>query len=351
MDEKHIGINYSTSQSWIGGKYYLDSIINELKKNPNNKIVFLKKPFLMRCIGKVFGKKSKLYRILLKKINVRANLDVVFPAVYGDFVAKKIIYWIPDFQENYYPEFFSIEDITRRMALQIRIAYSNDILVLSSESAKIDFERLFPKHTCEIFVLSFISSLAGKEISFIDTVSLYEKYNIKDSYFICSNQLWKHKNHIVVINAIEELKKRNIEVLCLFTGQETDYRNPEYPDYLKEIVREKKLQDNIKFLGFIPRNDQLSLMKNAIAVIQPSLFEGWNTTIEDAKVLDKVIIASDISVHREQLKKNGFMFNVSDYHELSKILEKLNNQSNTVQDYEYELQIKEYADKIKLLFD
>lgn len=351
MDEKRIGIYYTDSTSWIGGKYYFDSIINELKKNPNNKIVFLKKSFLMRCIGKVFGRKSIIYRILLKKISVRANLDAVFPAIDNYIIAKKNIYWIPDFQENYYPEFFSVEEIIGRMNSQIRIAYSHDILVLSSESAKLDFERLFPKHTCKIFVLSFISSIAGKEISFIDKEPLYEKYNIKESYFICSNQLWKHKNHIIVINAIEELKKRNIEILCLFTGQETDYRNPEYPDYLKEIVKEKKLQDNIKFLGFIPRNDQLSLMKNSIAVIQPSLFEGWNTTIEDAKVLDKVIIASDISVHREQLKNNGLMFNVSDYLELSKILEKLNNQSNTVQYYEYEQQIKEYANKIKLLFD
>ncbi len=32
MEKKRIGINYNASAGWIGGKYYLDYIINELKK-------------------------------------------------------------------------------------------------------------------------------------------------------------------------------------------------------------------------------------------------------------------------------------------------------------------------------
>lgn len=41
-------------------------------------------------------------------------------------------------------------------------------------------------------------------------------------------------------------------------------------------------------------------MKNAIFVIQSSLFEGWGTTVEDAKVPDKTIFMSDIPAHRER---------------------------------------------------
>ena len=41
----------------------------------------------------------------------------------------------------------------------------------------------------------------------------------------------------------------------------------------------------ISILGFISRQDQLSLMRDAIAVIQPSLFEGWSTVVEDCKAI------------------------------------------------------------------
>jgi hypothetical protein len=47
---------------------------------------------------------------------------------------------------------------------------------------------------------------------------------------------------------------------------------------------------------------QLLILKNAIAVIQPSLFEGWSTVVEDSKASNKLVIASDIEVHKEQLK-------------------------------------------------
>lgn len=43
-----------------------------------------------------------------------------------------------------------------------------------------------------------------------------------------------------------------------------------------------------------------TLMKHAIAIINPSLFEGGSTTVEEAKSLLKVIILSGIPVHREQ---------------------------------------------------
>jgi len=32
----------------------------------------------------------------------------------------------------------------------------------------------------------------------------------------------------------------------------------------------------------LPRDTQLSVMRHADAILQPSLFEGWSTVIEDA---------------------------------------------------------------------
>ena len=53
-------------------------------------------------------------------------------------------------------------------------------------------------------------------------------------------------------------------------------------------------------------------MKNAKFVIQPSLFEGWGTVVEDAKVLDKTILLSDIPVHQEQKNEKCILFDPHD---------------------------------------
>jgi hypothetical protein len=36
-------------------------------------------------------------------------------------------------------------------------------------------------------------------------------------------------------------------------------------------------------------------------LLQPSRYEGWSTAVEDAKALGKIILVSDLTVHREQL--------------------------------------------------
>jgi glycosyltransferase involved in cell wall biosynthesis len=43
-------------------------------------------------------------------------------------------------------------------------------------------------------------------------------------------------------------------------------------------------------------------------VINPSLFEGWSTTVEEAKSMGKALILSDIPTHREQTPARGHYF-------------------------------------------
>ena len=46
--------------------------------------------------------------------------------------------------------------------------------------------------------------------------------------------------------------------------------------------------------------------------MQPSRFEGWNTSIEDAKAIGRPVIASGIDVHREQVADAFGFFDVDD---------------------------------------
>jgi glycosyltransferase involved in cell wall biosynthesis len=49
-------------------------------------------------------------------------------------------------------------------------------------------------------------------------------------------------------------------------------------------------------------------MHHAVAFINPSRFEGWSTSVEEAKSMGKQIVLSDIPVHREQAPSRGFFF-------------------------------------------
>jgi len=49
-------------------------------------------------------------------------------------------------------------------------------------------------------------------------------------------------------------------------------------------------------------------MRVAGAVINPSLFEGWSTTVEEAKSMGVPMLLSDIGVHREQAEGRASFF-------------------------------------------
>jgi len=46
--------------------------------------------------------------------------------------------------------------------------------------------------------------------------------------------------------------------------------------------------------------EQVQLLRDCDLIVQPSLFEGWSTVVEDAKALGQRIVLSDLPVHREQ---------------------------------------------------
>ncbi|NIO41379.1 MAG: glycosyltransferase [Burkholderiales bacterium] len=56
------------------------------------------------------------------------------------------------------------------------------------------------------------------------------------------------------------------------------------------------------------RADLYALMRGSIAVVNPSLFEGWSTTVEEAKAIGAPLVLSDIAVHREQAGGDAVYF-------------------------------------------
>ena len=64
----------------------------------------------------------------------------------------------------------------------------------------------------------------------------------------------------------------------------------------------------------------ISLMYHSIAVINPSFFEGWSTTVEESKSLGKKILLSNIDVHVEQSPSRAHYFNPNNAYELADLI-------------------------------
>jgi glycosyltransferase involved in cell wall biosynthesis len=162
---------------------------------------------------------------------------------------------------------------------------------------------------------------------------LKNKYDLPNKFFYLPNQYWIHKNHIIVIKALIELVLKFPDIKVVSTGSNHDYRSPDYFTNLMSIIKKNNLQNNYIYLGVIPYKDSMSLINNSLAIINPSKFEGWSSTVEQAKSFGKLIILSNISVHKEQNPNKAFFFNPDNHKQLSEIMSMVWNKEKNIKNY------------------
>lgn len=248
--------------------------------------------------------------------------------------------WLTDFQHLHFPEFFTREELEDRAHLFSAAAHRSKLVVLSSQDAFDDFRLMAPDAVHKARILSFVAQVPASVYQ-VDLGDVVGRYHLPDRFFFLPNQFWRHKNHQAVIQAVEIARTQANDVTVVCSGGTNDYRNPSYFDVLLNDIATRNLHDNIRLLGFIPREHLLPLMRQSLAVLQPSLFEGWSTSVEEAKSLGKQVILSDIPVHREQDPPSGLYFSPTSPSELARLLLRLHNEKQPGPDLPLEQSAKE----------
>jgi len=244
-----------------------------------------------------------------------AEIDVVFAnkSLGSDFNLPLMI-WIPDFQHLHLPQFFSEEESQRRSNRYRDWSRLADRVVLSSQHARNDLSQFAPEQASKARVLNFVAQI---EESTEDPAQVAAQYNLPERFFYLPNQFWAHKNHALVVEALALLRESHPEITVVCSGNTIDSRQPMHFNHLLTRIAEAGIHEQFRMLGMIPFPHILPLMRQSIAVINPSLFEGWSTTVEEVKSLGKAILLSDIPVHREQNPPASTFFDPEDANALA----------------------------------
>jgi glycosyltransferase involved in cell wall biosynthesis len=262
--------------------------------------------------------------------------ELWFPAFARSIVPRRELYWITDLQHRHMPHLFSQDELEQRDRWFADIAEGPGHLVLSSQSARADFLQLYPNARVKSHVWHFCSTLRLNGSGFHAEVR--SRYGLPEKFVYIPNQFWKHKDHLTALTALFQLRTRGIIIPLVCTGFQGDYRQPDHFAEVEGFIRATGLVDQVKLLGVIPRTDQVEVFRIAAAVLQPSLFEGWSTVIEDARAIGRPILASDIDVHREQLRgvEDAAFFRAGDAGDLAETLAVLWPEWKAGPDYERE---------------
>lgn len=358
------------AERWIAGVYYISNLVKALKSLPANETpdlllvrtlesevglygeieglvdIYPRREFsaqavklsgLRKMARQLMDRHAVLFsmaRWMLSHVNSRRymalletmkgeGVDLLFPCQVsmGSQAPVSWLPWVWDLQHKHYPDLFSRSERRRRDRTFSDIARDASLVVVSSHDAKNDVSHYYPECASRLRVLQFHTY---PEASWYtgDAALVCRKYSLPDRFLMLPNQFFAHKNHRTAFEAIRILSSRLGDASLVCTGNTRDWRRPGYFAELQSFIRDHGLAGRIRILGLIPRDDQMQIMSRALAVLQPSLFEGWSTVVEDARAMGRPLYVSDIPVHREQAHPLARYFDPQSSEMLADILER-----------------------------
>lgn len=220
--------------------------------------------------------------------------------------------------QPWFPEVSSNNEWLRRENLFSTMLRRAAFIITGNLQGKEEIIRFFqiPPERIKVLPLPTPLFLHNAEV---DTKKICAKYGIAEEFIFYPAQLWPHKNHYVILKALCYLRDEfGIKIPAVFCGSDMGNLS-----YLKKLVLEYKLQDLVKFLGFIPREELAALYKSAFALVFPSYFGPDNLPPLEAFALECPVIAAKVSGVIEQLGDAALFFNPKDHIQLAALIKEV----------------------------
>lgn len=188
--------------------------------------------------------------------------------------------------------------------------YTDTLITINKE----DYELAKKKFSKRCKNIEYVPGVGIDEEKFNFKMTKKEKselrksLGLKDSDFVltCVARLDKNKNQGFLIEVMEQLVKEHNNIHLLLVGP--DELNGKY----QQMVKDKKLEENVHFLGY--RSDIPQLLKITDVSVSASLREGLPVNILEAICIGLPIVALDCRGGRDLIKdgKNGFLVDTND---------------------------------------
>lgn len=239
-----------------------------------------------------------------------------------DLIGFPGILTVNDLQHLHFPGFFSKAELEEREALYRESVSRAKHIVCISEYTRQDVHK---HYGISLEKMSAVWVIPTKRAWF----SLPEKIlhtllsgmNINESFFFFPAHGWPHKNHKNLVKAFQMiLPELPTEVKLVFTGRPFPDDHP-----AAVLIADYGLQNRIIHLGYRSPIEVRALLQSCLALVFPSLFEGFGIPVAEAIIARKPVLCSNTSSLPEVAGDAAITFNPEDPNEIAKCLLRLAN--------------------------
>jgi glycosyltransferase involved in cell wall biosynthesis len=267
--------------------------------------------------GKVAAFSRFIWNTFLYHFKARKFDVLLSPTTHGSFLLKNQVITIHDLLSLRYNNISLHQRIYFKFLLPMLIRRSR-LIITVSETTKKDIIEFFkcPEEKIRVIYNGYDDNRyyfnSAQENRF------EEKYNLKN-YLLAVGPTYPHKNFERLLQAYQNLSPytREKHPLVIAGGKK------KYCQHLQQLVKETGLENNVHFLGYVPIDLMQPLYREAVAMIFPSLYEGFGIPLLEAMACGCPVISSNTSSMPEVCADAAHYFDPLNARELTSAMEKI----------------------------
>ncbi len=274
----------------------------------------------IQVVQKTTGFSRKLYtKDIYNSIIEKYNIDIVHTP-FQSLVRRpgiKSITTLHDVQELYFPQFFSSAQRAYRAVNFKKFVDGADAVIVSYDHVRNDIVKFFDKPSQMVHtILLNMENLWFKDFEQLNSNSI-DHFGLPSKFLLYPAATWEHKNHLRLLEAINELEINDIFLVC--TGNKTDY----YYKKIEPLVEELGFKERVKFLGIVSDEELFNLYKKCQAVVVPTLYEAGSFPLMESIIMNIPVVCSNVTSLPETIGEKKYTFDPYDVKDISDKIEKI----------------------------
>lgn len=249
---------------------------------------------------KSLWRSRRVTRDLVKqKVDIYHGLSHEIPIGIRDTGIKSVV-TVHDLIIERYPEQYKKADVwIHRNKIKYACKNADRVIAISKQTSDdlVEFYKV-PESKIDICYQS-CNTIFGKKVSGEEIKRIREKYQLPQQYFLYVGSLIERKNLLTICEAINALKGK-LDIPLVAIGQGSAYK-----EKVKAYIREHKLEKQIilmtdneaaqQSVTFRNATDFPPIYQGALAMIYPSVFEGFGIPVLEALWSGLPTITSNVS--------------------------------------------------------
>ncbi|MED4585442.1 glycosyltransferase family 1 protein [Brevibacillus choshinensis] len=212
---------------------------------------------------------------------------------------------IPDIQHEFFPQFFKPDVLRWRQENYKSSANCCQAVLTLSEYSKNSIIQKYrlPEH--KVHAIHLDSSVTFPQY-FSEEVNrtVREKYRLADDYGFYPANTWYHKNHLNLLKALVVLRQKyDLVIQMVLTGS-----SQEAHESVMQYIENNHLDNQVKWVDYVPQEEMPYLYRNAGFLCFPSLFEGFGIPLVEAMRSHIPIVCSNTGSIPEVVGIASLMF-------------------------------------------